>query len=131
MKNKLAKYLLYALNILFAVIIISPVVYCFNVSMMTMKEVFSGGFWPRQLIPDNYIKALQLAPFFYLYQKLPDRVRYSYLWADRHRSIGGLCIFHDEIPRPERPVLTDACNHDDSQPGYHHCKLPNHMRPGT
>ncbi|PJJ30386.1 MULTISPECIES: carbohydrate ABC transporter permease [Lacrimispora] len=64
MKNKLVKYLLYALNILFAVIIISPVVYCFNVSMMTMKEVFSGGFWPKQLIPDNYIKALQLAPFF-------------------------------------------------------------------
>lgn len=64
MKNKLVKCLLYALNILFAAIIISPVVYCFNVSMMTMKEVYSGNFWPKQLIMDNYIKALQLAPFF-------------------------------------------------------------------
>ncbi len=71
MKNKLVKYLLYALNILFAVIIISPVVYCFNVSMMTMKEVFSGGFWPKQLIPDNYIKALQLAPFFLPSSRIP------------------------------------------------------------
>ncbi len=64
MKNKVFKVLFYALNIAAAMVIISPVVYCFNVSMMTMKEVFAGGFWPKQLMLENYKKALELAPFF-------------------------------------------------------------------
>lgn len=64
MKNKIFKVVFYALNIIMAMIIISPVVYCFNVSMMSMKEVFAGGFWPKQLMIDNYKKALELAPFF-------------------------------------------------------------------
>lgn len=64
MKNQLIKVLFYAINIVLALVIISPVIYCFNVSMMSMKEVFAGGFWPKQLTFANYKKALELAPFF-------------------------------------------------------------------
>ncbi len=64
MNRKVMKVLFYAMNIVMALIIISPIVYCFNVSMMSMKEVFSGGFWPKQFTLENYKKALELAPFF-------------------------------------------------------------------
>lgn len=64
MKSKIVKILLYAINIIMVMIIISPIIYCFNVSMMSMKEVFAGGFWPKHLTLDNYKKALVLAPFF-------------------------------------------------------------------
>ena len=52
------------LNIVFAVIILIPILYCFNVSMMDMKEIYSGSFWPSGLSLENYKKALELAPFF-------------------------------------------------------------------
>lgn len=64
MEKRIVKVLFYTVNIVMAMIIISPIIYCFNVSMMSMKEVFAGGFWPKQLTPDNYKKALELAPFF-------------------------------------------------------------------
>lgn len=64
MKSKIVRILFYTINIIMVMIIISPVIYCFNVSMMSMKEVFAGGFWPKQLMLDNYKKALVLAPFF-------------------------------------------------------------------
>lgn len=64
MKRNYFKMVLYLLNIFFAIIIIAPIVYCFNVSMMTMKEVYAGNFWPKQLMLDNYKKAMELAPFF-------------------------------------------------------------------
>ncbi|MCD7867516.1 MAG: carbohydrate ABC transporter permease [Clostridiales bacterium] len=56
--------IMYALNIICAIIIIIPVIYCFNVSMMELKEVYSGSFFPAQLMLDNYVKALDLAPIF-------------------------------------------------------------------
>lgn len=64
MNRKMFKVLFYGMNIILALIIISPIIYCFNVSMMSTKEVFAGGFWPKQLMLDNYKKALELAPFF-------------------------------------------------------------------
>lgn len=56
--------LFYILNIFFAVVILMPIIYCFNVSMMDMKEIYSGSFWPSRLTLENYTRALQLAPFF-------------------------------------------------------------------
>ena len=53
-----------ALNIIFAIIIIVPVIYCFNVSMMDLKEIYGGKFWPSHLTIENYTRAFQLAPFF-------------------------------------------------------------------
>ena len=48
MKEKpYVKVAMYALNIIFAIIIIVPVIYCFNVSMMDLKEIYGGKFWPR------------------------------------------------------------------------------------
>ena len=64
MSRKVTKAIFYALNILMAAIIISPILYCFNVSMMSMKEVYGGNFFPKQVMIENYTKALQLAPFF-------------------------------------------------------------------
>ena len=55
---------MYALNIIFAIIIIVPVIYCFNVSMMDLKEIYGGKFWPSHLTIENYTRAFQLAPFF-------------------------------------------------------------------
>lgn len=55
---------MYTLNIIFAVIIIIPILYCFNVSMMDLKEVYGGRFWFSKLSLENYEKAVQLAPFF-------------------------------------------------------------------
>ena len=65
MKDK--KYFLviiYTLNIIFALITMLPVLYCFNVSMMELKEVYGGNLLPSKLMIDNYTRALQLAPFF-------------------------------------------------------------------
>ena len=64
MNRKIMKAVFYALNIVMAVIIIAPIVYCFNVSMMSLKEVFAGKFWPGQVMAENYVRAVQLAPFF-------------------------------------------------------------------
>lgn len=58
------KIVFYILNIFFAIIILTPIVYCFNVSMMEMKEIYAGGFWPKGFTLNNYKKALKLAPFF-------------------------------------------------------------------
>lgn len=58
------KVIMYLLNILFAVLIIIPVVYCFNVSMMDLKEVYKGQFWPSHFTLENYKRAIELAPFF-------------------------------------------------------------------
>lgn len=80
-----------------AAIIISPILYCFNVSMMSMKEIYAGNFWPKQVMLENYTKALQLAPFFYFYQELFDRIRYRYTGTDRNWCLGCLCFLHDEI----------------------------------
>ena len=50
MKEKpYVKVAMYALNIIFAIIIIVPVIYCFNVSMMDLKEIYGGKFWHRFL----------------------------------------------------------------------------------
>ena len=65
MKEKpYVKVAMYALNIIFAIIIIVPVIYCFNVSMMDLKEIYGGKFWPSHLTLENYTRAFQLAPFF-------------------------------------------------------------------
>lgn len=64
MNRKVSRVVFYALNFLMAAIIISPILYCFNVSMMSMKEIYAGNFWPKQVMLENYTKALQLAPFF-------------------------------------------------------------------
>lgn len=53
----------YVLNIIFAAIVLVPLIYCFNVSMMDLKEVFSGSFWPSKLSLENYKRAVELAPF--------------------------------------------------------------------
>ena len=53
MSRKVTKAIFYALNILMAAIIISPILYCFNVSMMSMKEVYGGNFFPKQVMIEN------------------------------------------------------------------------------
>lgn len=63
-KNTLVTVLFYALNIIFALIIIMPILYCFNVSMMDLKEMYAGAFWPSKLTLENYKRALELAPLF-------------------------------------------------------------------
>ena len=58
MKEKpYVKVAMYALNIIFAIIIIVPVIYCFNVSMMDLKEIYGGKFWPSHLTIENYTRA--------------------------------------------------------------------------
>ena len=50
--------------IIFAIIIIVPVIYCFNVSMMDLKEIYGGKFLQSHLTIEIYTRAFQLAPFF-------------------------------------------------------------------
>lgn len=64
MKSKIFKVIIYIVNIIMAMIILMPVVYCFNVSMMDMKEIYGGNFWPSHFTIENYAQALNLAPFF-------------------------------------------------------------------
>ncbi len=56
--------IIYVLNIIFAFIVLVPILYCFNVSMMDMKEIYAGKFFPSGVSLENYIKALELAPLF-------------------------------------------------------------------
>lgn len=63
-ENPMLKVAMYALNIIFAFIIIVPILYCFNVSMMDLKEIYGGNFWPSRLTIENYVSALKLAPLF-------------------------------------------------------------------
>ena len=56
--------IIYVLNIIFAFIVLVPILYCFNVSMMDMKEIYAGKFFPSGVSLENYIKALDLAPLF-------------------------------------------------------------------
>lgn len=65
MKSKpIFKVIIFVLNLFFCMVILIPIVYCFNVSMMDMKEIYAGGFWPKGLRLDNYKRALELAPLF-------------------------------------------------------------------
>ena len=58
MKSKIFKVIIYIVNIIMAMIILMPVVYCFNVSMMDMKEIYGGNFWPSHFTIGNYAQAL-------------------------------------------------------------------------
>jgi len=65
-KYALQKTILFILNLLFSLVVIFPILYCFNVSNMTKTELYS---WPPLFLPshfslDNYKEALRLAPFF-------------------------------------------------------------------
>ena len=113
MKEKpYVKVAMYALNIIFAIIIIVPVIYCFNVSMMDLKEIYGGKFWPSHLTLENYTRAFQLAPFF------------TFICSGCHRCSCSLCFCNDGIQGQKSPVLYHAGNHDDPKPGDHHRKLP-------
>lgn len=63
-KKPVFKIVIFIFNLFFAAIILIPIIYCFNVSMMEMKEVFAGHFWPKAFRLENYQKALKLAPLF-------------------------------------------------------------------
>lgn len=52
------------LNIVFAFIVLVPIIYCFSVSMMDMKEIYAGKFLPSHFTLENYVRALELAPLF-------------------------------------------------------------------
>lgn len=59
------KALVIILNIIFGTIVIIPVLYCFNASMMGKSELYA---WPPKFFPKsynliNYKQALKLAPF--------------------------------------------------------------------
>lgn len=63
MKMKTSKKIgFYIFNILLALLIILPIIYCFNISMMSNKEVYAGNFWPSQLTLENYERAMEMAP---------------------------------------------------------------------
>ena len=63
-RSNVFKGVVFVLNVIFAFIVLFPILYCFNVSMMDLKEIYSGSFWPHQLTIENYKRALELAPFF-------------------------------------------------------------------
>lgn len=50
--------------IIFALIIISPLLYCFSTSFLTEKEIFAKVYFPTSLYLDNYSAALSQAPLF-------------------------------------------------------------------
>lgn len=56
------KVLFYIFNIMFALLIILPIIYCFNISMMSNQEVYAGNFFPSQLTLENYERAMDMAP---------------------------------------------------------------------
>ena len=47
-----------------ALIIISPLLYCFSTSFLTEKEIFNRQILPKTFFGGNYTKALQQAPLF-------------------------------------------------------------------
>lgn len=127
MKEKpYVKVAMYALNIIFAIIIIVPVVYCFNVSMMDLKEIYGGKFWPSHLTIENYTRAFQLAPFFTF---IKNSLIVSGVITFAQVVTGALAAYvfcNDGVQRQKSPVLYHAGNHDDPEPGDHHRKLPDH-----
>lgn len=50
--------------IIIALIIISPLLYCFSTSFLTEKEIFAKVYFPTSLYLDNYSAALSQAPLF-------------------------------------------------------------------
>lgn len=50
--------------IIIALIIISPLLYCFSTSFLTEKEIFAKVYFPTSLYVDNYSAALSQAPLF-------------------------------------------------------------------
>ena len=66
MESKAKKYLLYAFNLILGIIIISPILYGFSVSLMSSDEIFS---YPPRFIPahinfDNYKQVIETVPIF-------------------------------------------------------------------
>lgn len=50
--------------IIIALVIISPLLYCFSTSFLTEKEIFAKVYFPTSLYLDNYSAALSQAPLF-------------------------------------------------------------------
>ena len=127
MKEKpYVKVAMYALNIIFAIIIIVPVIYCFNVSMMDLKEIYGGKFWPSHLTIENYTRAFQLAPFFTF---IKNSLIVSGVITFAQVVTGALAAYAFammEFKGKKVPVLYYAGNHDDPEPGDHHRKLPDY-----
>jgi sn-glycerol 3-phosphate transport system permease protein len=65
-KEIIGKIILFILNCLFSFLILFPIIYCFNVSNMGTAEIYSypPKFFPQSFGIENYLKALELAPFF-------------------------------------------------------------------
>ncbi|AGF57999.1 sn-glycerol 3-phosphate transport system permease protein [Clostridium saccharoperbutylacetonicum] len=64
MENKARKYVLLILNIIIGIIIIAPILYGFNISLMSSDEIFS---YPPKLLPsginlDNYRQVIETVP---------------------------------------------------------------------
>lgn len=69
MENKGRKYVLLILNIIIGIIIISPILYGFSISLMSSDEIFS---YPPKLLPsginlDNYRQVIENGTNFGLY----------------------------------------------------------------
>jgi len=66
MESKIKKYLLYSFNLLIGLLIISPILYGFSISLMTPDEIFS---YPPKLLPssinlNNYKQVIASVPIF-------------------------------------------------------------------
>lgn len=61
-QSRAHKTIVLIINIIFAFIVLVPIIYCFNVSMMDMKQIYAGNFFPASLSLENYARALELAP---------------------------------------------------------------------
>lgn len=65
-KKRVLHIVLWILNLLFALVILFPILYCFNVSNMTKTELYAypPKFFAAAFSLENYKVALELAPFF-------------------------------------------------------------------
>lgn len=65
-ERKWTKPLLFAINLVIGLIVVSPLLYAVSASFMTEGEIFSStpNFFPSHLHVDNYRQALKMAPLF-------------------------------------------------------------------
>ena len=66
MESKKKRCLLYLFNIIVGLIMISPILYALNISLMTSDEIFSypPKFVPASITLDNYKQVIETVPIF-------------------------------------------------------------------
>ncbi len=65
-KRRIFLTIIFIINVIFAFIVLFPILYCFNVSNMTKTEIYAypPKFFAKAFTLENYKTALELAPFF-------------------------------------------------------------------